>query len=162
LHEADFFLSNAPKELYSVSEKNKITVVIPSRMGYEKKAMEKAAEVAREMGFSEDRINDLKTAVAEACINAMEHGNDLDDRTCIGITLTPGSSTLEVSISDDGSGVKDVPTPSIQEKMEGHDPSKRGWGVFLIKSLMDDVQFLSDQGGGNTVRMVIHLEQNSC
>ena len=143
-------------------EKNKITVVIPSQLGYEKKAMEKAAQVARDMGFSEDRINDLKTAVAEACINAIEHGNILDDKTCIGITLKPGSSTLEVSISDDGKGVPDVPSPSMEDKMDGSDPSKRGWGVFLIKSLMDDVQFLSDQDGGNTVRMVIHLEQNSC
>ena len=37
--------------------------------------MEKAAEVAREMGFSEDRIEDLKTAVSEACTNAIEHGH---------------------------------------------------------------------------------------
>jgi serine/threonine-protein kinase RsbW len=137
---------------------NKITVVIPSQLGYEKKAMEKAAQVAREMGFTEDRINDLKTAVAEACINAIEHGNELDDRTCIGITLTPGSSTLEVSVSDEGNGVKEVTAPSMENKIEGKDTSKRGWGVFLIKSLMDDVQFLSDQGGGNTVKMVIHLE----
>lgn len=141
---------------------NKLTVVIPSQLGYEKKAMEKAAQVARDMGFSEDRVNDLKTAVAEACINAMEHGNDLDDSTCIGITLTPGSSTLEVSISDEGNGLKDVTAPSMEDKIEGKDPSKRGWGVFLINSLMDDVQFLSDQGGGNTVKMVIHLEPNSC
>lgn len=140
---------------------NKITVVIPSQLGYEKKAMEKAAKIAREMGFSEDRVNDLKTAVAEACINAIEHGNDLDDSTCIGVTLTTGASALEVSVSDEGSGIKTLPTPSIKDKIEGQDPSKRGWGVFLINSLMDEVQFLSDQGGGNTVRMVIHLEQNS-
>ena len=148
-------------------EDKKITVVIPTQLGYEKRAMEKAAQVAREMGFSEDRINDLKTAVAEACINAMEHGNELDEKTCIGVTLSPGPSTLEISVSDEGKGAQDVsaassvpaPAPSIDEKIEGIDPSKRGWGLFLIKSLMDDVQFLSNQGGGNTVRMVIHLEK---
>jgi serine/threonine-protein kinase RsbW len=138
---------------------NKITVVIPNRLGSEKKAMEKAAQMARDMGFSEDRVNDLKTAIAEACINAMEHGNKMDDSTFIGITLTPGSSTLEVAVRDEGKGIQKIITPSIQDKVEGSDPSMRGWGVFLIKELMDDVQFLSHQGGGNTVRMVIHLEK---
>ena len=65
---------------------------IPSVLGSEKTAMEKAAMVAREMGFSEDRVQDLKTAVAEACIIAMEHGNKLDDSIFLGITLTPTRS----------------------------------------------------------------------
>ena len=135
------------------------TVIIPSRLGAEKKAMETAAELAEEMGFSPDRIADLKTAVSEACINAMEHGNKLNKDTMVGITLTPGPSKLEVSVRDDGKGIHAVPVPSINNKIEGKDPSKRGWGLFLIRNLMDEVQFLTDQDGGNTVRMVIHLEK---
>lgn len=50
------------------------------RLGVEKVAMSTAASVAGIMGFSADRVEDLKTAVAEACINAIEHGNKLDDR----------------------------------------------------------------------------------
>ena len=48
-----------------------VEVRLPSRMGYEKVAMSTAASVAKLMGFREDRIEDLKTAVAEACINAI-------------------------------------------------------------------------------------------
>ena len=51
-----------------------------SRMGYEKVAMSTARPVAKLMGFPEDRIEDLKTAVAEACINAIEHGNRLNEK----------------------------------------------------------------------------------
>jgi serine/threonine-protein kinase RsbW len=51
-----------------------VEVRLPSRLGYEKGAMSTAASVAKLMGFREDRIEDLKTAVAEACINAIEHG----------------------------------------------------------------------------------------
>jgi serine/threonine-protein kinase RsbW len=43
-----------------------VEVRLPSRLGYEKVAMSTAASVAKLMGFREDRIEDLKTAVAEA------------------------------------------------------------------------------------------------
>jgi hypothetical protein len=52
---------------------------LPSRLGFEKVAMNTAASVAQIMGFSDDRVNDLKTAVAEACINAIEHGNRMNE-----------------------------------------------------------------------------------
>jgi serine/threonine-protein kinase RsbW len=47
---------------------NKIELHVPSIMGFEKVAMGCAALVAKEMGLTEDRIEDLKTAVAEACL----------------------------------------------------------------------------------------------
>jgi len=71
-----------------MKQNNKIELHIPSVMGYEKVAMECAASTAKKMGFTEDRIEDLKTAVAEACLNAIEHGNEMDTSTKVGITLT--------------------------------------------------------------------------
>ena len=65
-----------------------IELRLPSRLGYEKVAMNTAASVARLMGFSEERVDDLKTAVAEACINAMEHGNKLDESLSVGVVLS--------------------------------------------------------------------------
>jgi serine/threonine-protein kinase RsbW len=138
---------------------DKVTVVLPSIMGSEKVAMEKAAAVARDMGFSEDRIEDLKTAVSEACLNAMEHGNELDEKTFLGVTLTSGPSGLEVAVQDEGKGMGSIPVPSLENKIEGVDESKRGWGIFLIRGLMDEVQFMADDHGRNTVKMVIHLEK---
>ena len=52
---------------------NSVEVRLPSELGFEKVAMCTAAGMAQMMGFSPDRIEDLKTAVAEACINAIEH-----------------------------------------------------------------------------------------
>jgi len=49
-------------------------------MGFEKVAMSTASSVAKLMGFRDERIEDLKTAVAEACINAIEHGNRLNEK----------------------------------------------------------------------------------
>ena len=65
-----------------------VEVRLPSRLGYEKVAMSTAAAVAKLMGFPEDRIEDLKTAVAEACINAIEHGNRLNEKLSVGVVLS--------------------------------------------------------------------------
>lgn len=139
-------------------ESGKIELHIPSVPGAEKVAMERAAEVARGMGFSDDRVEDLKTAVAEACINAMEHGNRLDASTKVGVTLTVTGKDLQVDVRDQGKGVGEVAAPDIDEKMEGKGEA-RGWGIFLIKNLMDEVRFESAPGGGNVVRMFIHLDR---
>ncbi len=137
---------------------NKIELHIPSVMGFEKVAMECAASTAKKMGFTEDRIEDLKTAVAEACLNAIEHGNKMDTSTKVGITLTIEESKLQVSVKDEGKGFKEIPNPSIENKMKGKD-QPRGWGIFLIKSLVNEVTFEPSPEGGNLIRMVIYLDK---
>jgi anti-sigma regulatory factor (Ser/Thr protein kinase) len=74
-----------------------VEVRLPTRMGYEKVAMSTAASVAKLMGFPEARIEDLKTAVAEACINAIEHGNRLNEKLSVGVVLRAEPDSLEVS-----------------------------------------------------------------
>ena len=81
---------------------------IPNTIGSEKAAIEKAASIAREMGFSEDRVEDLKTAVSEACINAIEHGNKFDLNTKVGVTLAFDDTALEVTVHDEGDSMKDL------------------------------------------------------
>ena len=82
-----------------------VEVRLPSEMGFEKVAMSTAAGMARLMGFSHDRIEDLKTAVAEACINAIEHGNQLERALPVGVMLSRSDDELEVRVIDDGGGV---------------------------------------------------------
>jgi serine/threonine-protein kinase RsbW len=139
------------------ADKN-IELHIPSVMGYEKIAMECAASMAKKMGFTEDRIEDLKTAVAEACLNAMEHGNKMDTSTKVGITLTVEESRLQVTVKDEGKGVGEIVSPSIESKIEGKDKT-RGWGIYLIKSLMNEVKFEPSPEGGNVIKMIIYLEK---
>jgi serine/threonine-protein kinase RsbW len=137
---------------------NRVELHIPSVMGFEKVAMECAASVAQKMGFTKNRIEDLKTAVAEACLNAIEHGNKMDTSTKLGITLTAEESKLQVSVRDQGKGIDQVPTPNIENKIEGKDQA-RGWGIFLIKSLVNEVTFEPGPEGGNVTTMVIYLEK---
>jgi serine/threonine-protein kinase RsbW len=141
-----------------MTPENRIELHIPSVMGFEKVAMDCAATTAKNMGFTEDRVEDLKTAVAEACLNAIEHGNQLDRSTRVGITLTVEESKLQVSVKDEGKGIGEIPTPSIENKIEGKD-KPRGWGIFLIKQLVNEVAFEPNPEGGNVVRMIIYLDK---
>ena len=130
---------------------------IPNVLGSEKAAIEKAVMIARKMGFSDDRVEDLKTAVSEACINAIEHGNKFDLKTKVGITLSSDECALEVVVHDEGNGIDPEKIPKKREEENGF-PKRRGYGMFLIKNLVNEMSHESRPGQGNDVRMIIHLE----
>lgn len=136
-----------------------LEVNLPNKMGYERIAMDCSASFARIVGFLPERIDDLKTAVAEACLNAMEHGNKgrLDARVIVSMNFD--GHTFSVSVMDEGEGMVQFPEdPDIEGKIERLEPP-RGLGIFLIKRLMDHVEFnkMSDQG--YMLRMVIKMAQ---
>jgi serine/threonine-protein kinase RsbW len=137
-----------------------IELNLPSRLGFEKIAMNTAASVGRIMGFPEDRIEDLKTAIAEACINAIEHGNKLDESLCVGVILSITSDSLEVRVLDTGPGPKfPVEVPDIDKKMHEEQKS-RGMGMFLIEALVDEAEWVSTPSSGSYARMLIRLPQS--
>ena len=142
-----------------------VEVRVPSRMGFEKVAMSTAASVAKLMGFRDDRVEDLKTAVAEACINAIEHGNRLNENLCVGVVLSAGSDSLEVKVIDDGRVMKTQPgkqnKPDIDRKMRGEE-EPRGMGMFLIQALVDEAEWVAgDDGNSSYVRLVIRLDKDA-
>ncbi|MGC2399532.1 MAG: ATP-binding protein [Acidobacteriaceae bacterium] len=135
-----------------------VEVRLPSRLGFEKVAMGTAASVAKLMGFPDDRIEDLKTALAEACINAIEHGNHMNENLCVGVILSASDEALEVKVMDNGSGITKTPSkPDIDRKMHGEE-DPRGMGMFLIQSLVDEAEWVKGSPGkGSYVRLVIKL-----
>jgi serine/threonine-protein kinase RsbW len=136
-----------------------VEVRIPSELGFEKVAMSTASSMAKLMGFSEDRIEDLKTAVAEACINAIEHGNRLDSSLNVGVVLSTTGDELEVKVIDDGAGMANAPAaPDIDRKMMGEEDT-RGMGMFLIQALVDEAEWHQGPPGKSFVRLVIRLNK---
>ncbi|MGA3032148.1 MAG: ATP-binding protein [Terracidiphilus sp.] len=137
-----------------------VEVRLPTRLGYEKVAMSTAASVAKLMGFPEDRVEDLKTAVAEACINAIEHGNRLNEKLSVGVVLRADSEALEVKVLDDGTGMKkQPPKPDIDRKMHGEE-DPRGMGMFLIQALVDEAEWVPGADGKSSyVRLLIKLDK---
>ena len=139
-----------------------VQVRLPSELGFEKVAMSTAASMAGLMGFSADRIEDLKTAVAEACINAIEHGNQLNSSLSVGVVLSTSDEGLEVKVIDDGAGVRQTlaHTPDIDRKVHGEE-DPRGMGMFLIQALVDEAEWYQGPPGKSFVRLVIRLDKEN-
>lgn len=146
-----------PRRSAAKKEPMEIRLILPSRFGYEKIAMESAAAVARLMGFSPSRIEDLRTAVSEACINAIEHGNKLNAISRVEVLLFPGRRRLTVQVHDNGCGfTRTGGKPDLEKKLAGVEPP-RGWGLFLIERLVDGVHFKTMPEMGHVTTLSMNL-----
>ncbi|MDH7571109.1 MAG: ATP-binding protein, partial [Armatimonadota bacterium] len=87
-----------------------IELTLPSELGNEKLAIALAEAIANRMGFSPDRVADLCTAVGEACINAIEHGNRLDSSVKVLVQLTEQPDSLSVDVMDRSAEPIEAPT----------------------------------------------------
>jgi serine/threonine-protein kinase RsbW len=150
----------AEKELIKILDEHTIEISLPNKLGYERIAMACSASFAKMVGFLPERIEDLKTAVSEACINAMEHGNKNDPDARVVITMHYGDHIFSVSVMDQGEGMgnsnEPLEEPDIEKKILNLQ-TPRGLGVFLIKQLVDEVEFNQTTDEGHMVRMVFKM-----
>ncbi len=138
-------------------DRQTIEVNLPNEMGYERIAMACSASFARIAGFMPERIEDLKTVVSEACLNAMEHGNKGHPDARVIITMDYKENAIVVSVIDEGTWVQKIPgEPDIRKKIEKLE-TPRGLGIFLIKQLADKVDLNQMTKDGHVVRMVIRM-----
>jgi serine/threonine-protein kinase RsbW len=103
--------------------------------------------------------------VAEACINAIEHGNRLNEKLSVGVVLSASADSLEVKVIDDGKGLKNPPgkviKPDIDRKMHGEE-DPRGMGMFLMQALVDEAEWVAgSEGKSSYVRLVIRLDKDA-
>jgi serine/threonine-protein kinase RsbW len=132
---------------------------VSSEPGNERLAMERVAEVVKELGLSKERLERLKTAVAEATMNAMEHGNRYRPEVPVVIEVLSSGVDLSVRINDQGKSLVPDPdreVPDLESKLKGLQ-MPRGWGLFLIRNLVDEMHITSDEVH-HTVGLVMHLE----
>ena len=138
-------------------DKQTIEVNLPSKVGYERVAMASSATLARMGGLPPARIEDLKSAVAEACINAMQHGNKWRPEARVVVNMNLREDTFVVSVMDQGDGVPEIPEyPGIVKIIE-ENVAPRGLGVFMIEQLVDEVKFNQMSDGGHLMIMEIKL-----
>jgi serine/threonine-protein kinase RsbW len=123
-----------------------VKIILPNMVGYERIAMASLASFARMFDFSPERIEDLKTIVAEAAINAMQHGNKGRSDAQVTIATSFMENALQISVIDEGDGIKRI--------IEELDPPT-GFGVFLIQELADEVEFNVDSDKGHCLKMVV-------
>jgi anti-sigma regulatory factor (Ser/Thr protein kinase) len=134
-------------------------LLLPSIPGNERQAMEQVAQAVQELHLSTRRLEQLKTAVAEATMNAMEHGNHYQPDVPVIIQVQASATTLAVRISDQGEGPADIEaeTPDLEAKL-AELQTPRGWGLFLIKNLVDEM-FIINNNSHHTIELIINLEE---
>jgi len=135
-----------------------VRLSLPSYIGYERMAMDAAAAMAKMMGFSAARVEDLRTAVSETCINAIEHGNKLNAANSVDVVVRSEAQTLTVQVFDNGGGFINVAhtVPRLEEKIHGNG-NPRGWGLFLIEKLVDHVEFKTMPELGHVTTLTMRL-----
>mgnify|MGYP003289009032 CR=1 FL=1 len=117
------------------------------------------AEVVKELGLSKERLERLKTAVAEATMNAMEHGSRYRPEVPVVIEVLSSGVDLSVRVNDQGKRLVPDPdreVPELESKLQGLQ-MPRGWGLFLIRNMVDEMHITSDEVH-HTVELVMHLE----
>ena len=145
------------KEKVRILDERTVEVNLPNVNGYERIAMECSASFAKIVGFRPERIEDLKTAVSEAILNAMEHGNRNSPDKRVIVIMNYEDEVFSVTVMDEGGGIEQLPEePDIDSKMEML-KTPRGLGIFLIKQLVDQVEFNKLTSEGHMVRMEIKL-----
>ncbi len=134
---------------------------VPSEPGNERRAMEEVAGAVEGLGLPDRTLERLKTAVAEATMNAMEHGNQYRSEAPVVIEVSASEVDLSVKLTDEGSGPPafDSETPDLEAKLAGMQ-SPRGWGLFLIKSMVDEMSVTGDEHH-HTVELVVHLDDRA-
>lgn len=131
--------------------------VLPSEPGNDRVAMEKVAAAVAPLEMPRDQLERLKTAVAEATLNALEHGNRYQPDLTVCIWVRTSRRGLAVQITDQGSCPIDEPeTPDLDAKLEGRQ-SPRGWGFFLIKRMVDDMKVYGGPSH-HTIELFLYAE----
>src|SRR5918997_1437142 len=132
---------------------------MPSEPGNERQATEEVARAVSGLGLPERTLERLKTAVAEATMNAMEHGNRYNAEVPVKIEVWLLENRLLVRIIDRGGSPPPNPNaqrPDLEAKLAGTQ-TPRGWGLFLIKNMVDELR-VSANPDHHTIELIIHLK----
>jgi anti-sigma regulatory factor (Ser/Thr protein kinase) len=132
---------------------------MPSAEGNERAVMSRVADIVGRLGIAGARLERLKTAVAEAAMNAIEHGNHSNPELPVEVQVTSTPRSVTVRIADQGGAdaLPAVEPPDIAAKLAG-EQKPRGWGLFLIEKMVDEMHTSGD-GARHVVELVMHREE---
>jgi anti-sigma regulatory factor (Ser/Thr protein kinase) len=138
---------------------------LPCQPGSERQVCARVLESISALGLSPLRQQRLETAVAEAAMNAMEHGNHYQPDLPVHVQVLCSPEQVLVRILDHGplreqSQGDEFPAPEmpdLQAKLDGLQ-SPRGWGLFLIKNMVDEMNIRGD-GEHHIIELVLNIKE---
>jgi serine/threonine-protein kinase RsbW len=126
-----------------------LKIIVPGKPEYLSMMRLAISSVAATAGFDVEAVEDIRTAVCEACKNISCHGSEgFSDQYEVACSVSPGY--MEIRVKDDC----DMHTLAKEHKPCSKCPSEGNIGVFVIESLMSDVQFGIGEDGRKFIRMV--------
>jgi serine phosphatase RsbU (regulator of sigma subunit)/anti-sigma regulatory factor (Ser/Thr protein kinase) len=131
---------------------------LASEPGNEREATRRVELAVADLGMEPARLERLKTAVAEATMNAMEHGNEYRPDSKVGIRVLRRGDSVRIRIRDRGEAgeLPEPEVPDLEAKLEGRQ-KPRGWGLFLIEKMVDEARVESD-AQGRTLELGMRLK----
>lgn len=134
---------------------NEYEMIVPMGDDTEMIAAHAVEEIARRHSFEPKAITQIKTALVEACINAAEHSLSPDRKIYQRFTVEDDKIVITIS----NRGVK-IPTTKIAESAAEIEPDegRRGWGLKLMRNLMDEVKF-EQVDDGTRISMTKYLKK---
>ncbi len=135
-------------------QKENISMSLPTKPEYVSVVRFTASVIANEMGFNIEDIDDIKVAVGESCNNAIIHGNAITNKFDINFIVESNKLIIEIKDSGEGFEADRCPQPDLCN------PRENGLGIFIIKSLMDEVDVESTVGKGTIIKMIKYLYEN--
>jgi serine phosphatase RsbU (regulator of sigma subunit)/anti-sigma regulatory factor (Ser/Thr protein kinase) len=133
---------------------------VPGEEGNERLAMDRVAAAIGDLGLEPGRLERLKTAVSEAAMNAIEYGSQGRPEIPVDLVVETTAETIVVRITDralSGAVPDDAEAPDIERKLAG-EQKPRGWGLFLIRNMVDSMDVTSD-GSTQTVTLTMAREE---
>ncbi len=130
---------------------DKITINLPFKKEYIVLARMTAAVVASKVNLDIETIEDIKLAVSEACNNAIQHSDNADDSFSVSYTVTADCFSIEISDNGQGFDISSYQRPDLAE-LKGN-----GLGIFIMRSLMDEVVVKSQPNAGTVVKLIKHI-----
>jgi serine/threonine-protein kinase RsbW len=116
---------------------------VPSTADQVRAARHRVVAAVGALGLSRRDLEALETAVAEAVANAIEHGNLSETSQPVEIRVSADGESVVVRVADQRRGrtepLPDATQPDLEARLRGDRPA-RGWGLFLMKSLVDEVR----------------------
>jgi anti-sigma regulatory factor (Ser/Thr protein kinase) len=130
---------------------------LASQPGNEREAIARVERAVAGLAMEPARLERLKTAVAEATMNAMEHGSEYRPDRPVSIRVVHAADAVRVQVTDlGGAGALPEPeTPDLEAKLAGRQ-KPRGWGLFLIEQMVDEARVTGGEGE-HTLELVMRL-----
>jgi serine/threonine-protein kinase RsbW len=110
-------------------------------------------EIGSDMECCKQSLEELGTSVIEACTNAMEHGNELDDHLPIQVIYEIEEDQVTITVLDEGPGFDHEHWKPSDELMR-----QRGRGIQIMREFTDELEFGRHADGRFMIRMVKKLE----